>query len=140
MKKVKKSKLKFGRIVIFLLAILFCIFLCIRFCMSVAYVDLENSVGQAFASISNVVSGEPQYKPIYEDTNEKYAGKRKRKSNSEKIGYSTTFTTIDKNKKVYIEYKQNGNSSWSQKEYWDNNMETSRMWYNCNVYHIKWVW
>ena len=76
MKKVKKSKLKFGRIVIFLLAILFCIFLCIKFCMSVAYVDLENSIGQTFSSIGNAVSGEPQYKPIYEDTNENYTGKR----------------------------------------------------------------
>jgi len=43
-----------------------------------------------------------------------------------KIGYFTTFTTISKNnKKIYKEYKQNGTSSWSQNNYWDDNMENS---------------
>ena len=36
-------------------------------------------------------------------------------------GYFTTFTT--KNNKKYIEYKQNGNSSWSNNSYWGGTME-----------------
>lgn len=44
---------------------------------------------------------------------------------SDKDGYFTTFTTENNYKKTYIEYKQNGTSSWSSKEYWDDNMENS---------------
>lgn len=40
-------------------------------------------------------------------------------------GYSTTFTTVETNQKTYIEYKQNGVSSWSANPYWDDNMENS---------------
>ncbi len=37
-----------------------------------------------------------------------------------KDGYFTTFTTT--NQKTYIEYKQNGNSSWSNNPYWNDIM------------------
>ena len=39
-----------------------------------------------------------------------------------KDGYYTTFTTV--NSKIYTEYKQNGNSSWSNNPYWEGTMET----------------
>lgn len=38
-------------------------------------------------------------------------------------GYFTTFTTYGEHKKIYKEYKQNGSSSWKDKEYWGNTME-----------------
>lgn len=40
----------------------------------------------------------------------------------DKDGYFSTFTTEDKNKKIYKEYKQNGYSSWSNLEYWGGTM------------------
>ena len=44
-----------------------------------------------------------------------------------KDGYFTIFTTEEKNKKIYKEYKQNSNSSWSKKEYWGRNYGRKRM-------------
>ena len=41
---------------------------------------------------------------------------------SGKDGYFTTFTTVNNHKKKYKEYKQNGDSSWSNKEYWGDTM------------------
>lgn len=38
-------------------------------------------------------------------------------------GYTTKFTTLNEiDKKTYIEYKQNQNSSWSEKSYWGGTM------------------
>lgn len=59
------------------------------------------------------------YEVIKLDNNEDYAGIGQEKV-SNKNGYFTTFTTIDK--KTYIEYKQNGSSSWSDKKYWGGTM------------------
>lgn len=42
-------------------------------------------LGSTIASITDTISGKPQYTVIKEDTNENYAGKRKRKSFSEKM-------------------------------------------------------
>lgn len=39
-----------------------------------------------------------------------------------KDGYFTTFTTVSQNQKTYIEYKQNGSSSWSYNKYWGGKM------------------
>lgn len=39
------------------------------------------------------------------------------------IGYFTTFTTVSDNLKIYKEYKQNGNASWKNNEYWGGKME-----------------
>lgn len=62
-----------------------------------------------------------EYKTIKQDTNKNYSGIGQEKVNN-KDGYFTAFTTIDNHKKTYIEYKQNGNSSWSTKEYWGGTM------------------
>jgi len=132
LKKRKESKLKFSRILLVLLIVVFLAYVSIRFTIGLIDKNLGKNIASSFSS---VLSSTPKYEIIKEDINENYAGKRKRESPSEKTGYATTFTTIDKNKKIYLEYKQNGNSSWSQKEYWDNNMETSRMWYYSNVYY-----
>ena len=42
---------------------------------------------------------------------------------SGKDGYFTTFTTVEENKKMYKEFKQNGNSSWAKNSYWGGTME-----------------
>lgn len=62
-----------------------------------------------------------KYEIIAQDNNKNYSGVGK-KSVKNKDGYFSTFTTKDKNKKTYIDYKQNGNSSWSNNKYWDGNM------------------
>lgn len=61
------------------------------------------------------------YKTIKLDNNPTYPGVGQEKVN-DKDGYFTTFKTLEKYKKTYIEYKQNGNSSWSTKEYWGGTM------------------
>ena len=59
------------------------------------------------------------YKIIKQDKNKNYPGKGQEKVNNKK-GYFTTFTTEDN--KTYIEYKQNGNSPWSNNKYWGSTM------------------
>ncbi len=80
MKKIRKSKLKFGRILILLLIIFICTFLSIKFCISLIEENIGEGLGTAFANITKVASGQPQYKPIHEDTNVNYGGKRKGKN------------------------------------------------------------
>lgn len=60
------------------------------------------------------------YTNIAQTSNKNYAGIGQKKANNND-GYFTTFTT--KNNKKYIEYKQNGTSSWASKEYWGGTME-----------------
>ena len=61
------------------------------------------------------------YRVIKKDHNKNYPGIGQEKVKN-KDGYFTTFTTEENHKKTYIEYKQNGNSSWSDKEYWGDTM------------------
>jgi len=68
-----------------------------------------------FINISNI-SG---YKIIKQDYNSNYSGIGQAKV-SGKDGFFTTFTT--ETQKTFIEYKQNGKSSWSNSEYWDGTM------------------
>lgn len=63
-----------------------------------------------------------KYKIIKQDHNSNYSGIGQEQVTG-KDGYFTTFTT--ENKKIYKEYKQNGNSSWSNKKYWDGTMAES---------------
>lgn len=60
--------------------------------------------------------------PVSQAKNDNYQGIGQ-ETITGKDGYFTTFTTIDNYKKTYIEYKQNGNSSWAQNEYWGGTME-----------------
>ncbi len=62
------------------------------------------------------------YSIIKQDYNSKYKGIGQERINN-KDGYFTTFTTTEKNKKIYKEYKQNGTASWSNSKYWDGVME-----------------
>lgn len=60
-----------------------------------------------------------EYPIIAQSKNKNYEGIGQEKVFNQD-GYFTTFTTSDK--KIYKEYKQNGNSSWSKLEYWDGTM------------------
>lgn len=67
------------------------------------------------------VTNSSEYKTIKQDVNKNYSGIGQEKIKN-KDGYFTTFTTTENNKKTYIEYKQNGNSSWSNNQYWGGTM------------------
>lgn len=105
--KKKTKKLNFKRIILLLLIIGLVIY----------FYNKNNNNPLELINIGNS-SG---YKTIKLDENKNYAGIGQEKVNN-KDGYFTTFTTIDNHKKTYKEYKQNGNSSWSEKEYWGGTM------------------
>ena len=70
------------------------------------------------SSISSYSSN--KYETIKLDNNSNYLGIGQKKV-SGCDGYFTTFT--DLNNKTFKEYKQNGTSSWANKNYWDGKME-----------------
>ena len=112
--KTNKKKLNKKRIVIFILFIILIIYL---------YINFVNNIS-IFSDISqnlNIFNLSSRYKVIKQDINKDYPGIGQEKVKN-KDGYFTTFTTKDNYKKTYIEYKQNGNSSWSNKEYWGGTM------------------
>lgn len=81
--------------------------------------DYLNKISYNVNVLYSQVTNTSEYKIIKKDANKKYSGIGQ-ESISNKDGYFTTFTTIDK--KTYIEYKQNGNASWSNHQYWDGTM------------------
>lgn len=100
MKKRKKSKIKIFFLIIFILLFINYLYKNTNF----IYDILNNS----------------NFKIIKEDFNSNYSGKGQEKV-SGKDGYFTTFTNADN--KTFIEYKQNGKSSWSNNLYWGGTME-----------------
>lgn len=79
--------------------------------------DIYYNFNKLFSKITNT----SEYKIIKQDYNKNYAGIGQEKVNN-KDGYFTTFTTIENYQKTYIEYKQNGNSSWNSNSYWGGTM------------------
>ena len=114
--KKNKRKLNLKRIVVFLLVIFLVIYM---------YINYHHLIPSEISSdsILDIVNTQnvSEYKIIKQDINENYNGIGQEKTKN-KDGYFTTFTTVEDNKKTYKEYKQNGNSSWSDKEYWGGNM------------------
>lgn len=104
--KKKTKKLNFKKILLFLLIIGLIIYF---------FSKDDNS------SNSSNISNSSNYKTIKLDNNKNYSGIGQEKVKN-KNGYFTTFTTEEKYKKKYKEYKQNGSSSWSDKEYWGGTM------------------
>lgn len=84
---------------------------------NISFNDLSYNLNKFISKITN----SSEYKVIKQDENKNYSGKGQEKI-ANKDGYFTTFTTIDEHKKTYIEYKQNGNSSWSNNQYWNGTM------------------
>ena len=119
-RKNKKLKFVFTIILLFLILHIF-----------------SNQINEINKSISNIFF-KSKYQIIKQDSNENYLGIGQEKVKN-KDGYFTTFTTIDYNKKTYIEYKQNGNSSWKGNEYWGGTMEENRMWNNRTFNNFKWI-
>lgn len=73
----------------------------------------------------NNININKEFNVIKLDYNKNYLGVGQKTIKNED-GFFTTFTTFstDKtNEKTYTEYKQNGSSSWSQKQYWGGTME-----------------
>ena len=101
----KKSKLK----IFFKMIILIVIIICFRN----IYV---------YTCDKTIFKNNFKYKIIYQQKNPNYLGIGVTKVKNED-GFSTTFTTIEDNKKIYKEYKQNGNSSWSKNKYWGGTMK-----------------
>ena len=85
---------------------------------------------ECFDKVSGFLSDNPltkissRYGIVKKDNNDKYSGKGQEKV-SDKDGCYTTFTTSDPYKKKYIEYKQNGDASWSKNTYWNDYMKNS---------------
>ena len=79
--------------------------------------DVSSSLHKTILEITN----HSEYKTIKQDTNDNYAGIGQEKVKNQD-GYFTTFSTTQDHQKKYIEYKQNNNFSWSNKEYWGGTM------------------
>lgn len=107
MKKQKKKRLNFKKLFLLIILIIFIFSL---------YNKYNNKINKFLQNI--FISSD--YKIIKQDTNSNYSGIGQEKI-SGKDEYFTTFTT-DTNI-TYIEYKQNGNSSWSNNSYWGGTME-----------------
>ena len=112
MKRNNRKKFNIKKLIIFILVIIFICFL---------YTNFTNN--NFVSNISNTLSfnNNGKYKIIKKDANNKYLGVGQEKVKN-KDGYFTTFTTENNYKKTYKEFKQNGISSWSNKEYWGSTM------------------
>lgn len=110
--KKNKKKLNVKRLLIVLLLLFSAFYFSIKY-----LADNFSSNVPTLKSISD-------YKVIKQDKNENYAGTGQQKVKN-KDGYFTTFTTVEKNQKIYKEYKQNGNASWSNKDYWGGTMSAN---------------
>lgn len=120
--KKRKHKRKRRKIFFLIIILLVCIFFgrnIFRRVYGRIYSFVERS------SIAKLIIPSP-YTTIKMDTNENYDGIGQEKISGE--GYFTKFTTVDANKKTYIEYKQNL-EPWKDNEYWNGNMED----YGCGI-------
>ena len=105
--KNKKKKLNKKKLIFFILIIVLIIYLR----------NLLSDSNATFFSDIFWFLNSSNYKVIKQDKNKNYAGVGQ-ETVKNKDGYFTTFTTIEDNKKIYKEYKQNGNSPWAKHTYW----------------------
>lgn len=128
--KQKKARVKFNFkkifINLFFLFIIIALYLFIKY----RFLIMDNPINANIDNTPNIISNvsevnkiKPEYEIVSQDFLPNYAGIGRQKIEN-KDGYSTTFTTINTNKKIYNEYKQNGNSSWSNHSYWEGTMES----------------
>lgn len=113
---VKNKKLNFKKVLVFCLIIFTLYYICSNY-SNIIFDKLNKTLSKA-----NNIQDNNGYDVIKLDNNKNYPGLGQEKIKN-KDGYFTTFTTINTNKKTYIEYKQNGSASWSEKDYWGGTME-----------------
>lgn len=99
---------------ILLLIIIFGIFILFR---NISFSDISYNINRFISKVTTT----SEYETIKQDTNKNYSGIGQEKVKN-KDGYFTKFTTVEDNKKTYIEYKQNGDFSWSNNQYWGGTM------------------
>ncbi len=115
MKKQRRKKLNIKRVLLFIISIIAVLFLLFNF--NSMLLKIENGIKDFSSNNIN-----DSYDVIKHDTNSNYEGPGQKKVKN-KDGYFTTFTTSkNNNQKTYIEYKQNGTSSWSNNAYWGSTM------------------
>ena len=90
----------------------------------IVVVLIINAIFSSTVSNNFLIKNTNGYDVIKLDKNDNYNGIGQKKV-SNKDGYYSTFTTIGSNKKTYIEYKQNGDASWSKNTYWNDHMENT---------------
>ena len=110
MRKTNRKKLNKKKFIFFILIIIL-----------ILYIYNKISLDSTGNKNSDILSFSNDYGIIKQDINKNYSGIGQEKVKN-KDGYFTTFTTENSHKKTYIEYKQNSNSSWSNKEYWGGTM------------------
>ncbi len=114
MKKRKRRFFKFRKVLLFLVLLFFI------FILHNKFVNVSSDINTSFDSSTN----NGNYMVIKQDYNKKYVGIGQEKVKN-KDGYFSTFTTGNEYKKIYKEFKQNGNASWSDKKYWNSTMNES---------------
>ena len=115
--KKKKKKLNKKRVIILIIIIVLAIYFYLK-----NNVELIDDISSNLDTTIYDIKNNSGYKIIKQDVNKNYPGKGQEKVNN-KDGYFNTFTTIETHKKIYKEYKQNGDFSWSNKQYWGGTME-----------------
>lgn len=114
--KKKEKKFNEKRFVLIVFIIVVLVYLYMKFVVSTVSTPVNGvSANSTYAKNSG-------YSIIKADNNMNYSGVGQEKIQGQD-GYFTTFTTLDKNKKTYKEYKQGGTSSWSRNQYWGGTME-----------------
>lgn len=110
---MKQRKIKINRIFIVLICLIIILYFYIR--------DMKQDITDNPIITDEFVQVSPKYPIIKQDYNDKYSGIGQTIIENQD-GYFTTFTTESKNQKTYKEYKQNGDYSWSNNDYWSGTM------------------
>lgn len=113
----RKRKIKIEKIFLLLVFILVIMY----FYIKNMGIDTKSTLLPNIGNNDNIVQLPPKYEIIKQDYNNKYSGVGQ-KNIENQDGYFTTFTTETNNQKTYKEYKQNGNYSWSNNDYWSGTM------------------
>lgn len=108
--KRKKKKFNFKKLFILIIIIL----------IAHSFIKKKPSTTNITSAITNALTNS-NYDVIAKSKNDNYSGIGQ-EAVKNKEGYFTTFTTKEKNKKIYKEYKQNENAPWSNNEYWGGTM------------------
>ena len=83
---------------------------------------VTNKITNTSVGVDSNIQNNSEYEIIKQDTNSNYSGIGQEKQKNQD-GYFTTFTTVEENKKIYKEYKQNGKAPWAKSGYWGGTME-----------------